>query len=281
MLQQLTFSIYRPSRSPSVDIPFGVRSCGHYRVHGNFTDMVLTKPFVEIFWGVNGTGALIIDGKECTLGPQQCAIYFTNMQHQVFATGEDWEYRWFTLDGSLAESTLRSFGFTKAGVYDVGAIPQPLFQNLINNLEDVSPYGERLACTTAFEILTTASSQLKTPIHRSKRQRSNAETIAQALDFIHKNWMDPMVGVEQISKMLGMHRSSFSKLFQAEVGLTPKDYITRIRVQYALNKLRQSSQSIKEIAQEAGWEDPNYFSRCIKAATGFSPSQYRKQAEHA
>ena len=267
--------IHRPAQTPSVSIPFGIRSCGHYQVLGDFADYVMEKEFIEIFWGIQGSGALIIDGKECQLGPQQLAIYFNNAKHQVYATESAWEYRWITFDGGLAASTIRAFGLNKSGIYNSGPAPIPLFEQLNQDMKDISPNGERKACATAFRILSHSAQYIEQQQTSTSKNSEQKQLIAKAMQHIHKHWNDPMLGVAQIAQHIGQHRSNFTKMFQAELSIAPKDYLTRLRVQYALNQLRLNDKPIKDVAAESGWVDPNYFSRCIKAATGLSPKQYR------
>lgn len=267
------FSIHRPSPSPSVNIPFGVRSCGHYKVNGTFKDLVMHKPFLEIFWCINGQGRIVINNEECVLCEKQLAVYYPNAKHQLYAAGEPWEYLWATFDGGLAESTIRSFGFVKEGIYNAEFPSIKIFKQLIKDLKDVSPQGEYTACCTAFNILANSSQQIKTKSNNA----GHSQTVKEALSFIHQQWNNPGIGVKQISEHLNVHRSSLTRLFLSEIKITPKEYITRLRVQFALSRLKQAHGSIKKIAEESGWEDPNYFSRCIKYATGQSPSQYRRQ----
>lgn len=67
------------------------------------------------------------------------------------------------------------------------------------------------------------------------------------------------------------------KLFKAETGTTPSQYLAAKRIDYAkslLDKRAQTSAKIYEIANLSGFNDPFYFSRVFKKMTGESPQSY-------
>ncbi|MBN2712230.1 MAG: helix-turn-helix transcriptional regulator, partial [Planctomycetes bacterium] len=56
-------------------------------------------------------------------------------------------------------------------------------------------------------------------------------------------------------------------------GISPSEYLQRLRMQRAFSLLRSSQMSVKEIAYACGFSDPAYFSRCIRDASGLTPRQ--------
>lgn len=84
-------SLYRPTSAPTANLPFGTRSVGHYVVLPGYRDGVAIKYFLQVFWGIAGTGALIINGVEHRLRPRQIALYFPGMRHEVYALNTEWE----------------------------------------------------------------------------------------------------------------------------------------------------------------------------------------------
>ena len=67
-------------------------------------------------------------------------------------------------------------------------------------------------------------------------------------------------------------------LFKAQTGLTPNDYLQRLRVEAAQEQLRQTDFSVTQIALAMGFSSGQYFSTVFARYTGVSPTRFRKGA---
>jgi len=261
----------RPTALPAVKLPLGARSVGHSFVPPDHYDThkVRIINFVQVFWGVAGTGAIVIDGVSHRIPPEHIGVYFPGMQHRIHALGEPWEFRWWTMDGALALPTVVAFGLTQPGVYPAGPAPIDLFQALTAAINDVTPHGERCASARAYELLACCAA--------GDKPRSSANRVVQlGVEILHEEWNNPELDIGSLARRLGLHRSSFSRQFHAALGLAPSDYLMKLRMQNAMSLLKGSDLEIKEIADRCGWKDANYFSRCIRQVTGSPPHAFRQ-----
>lgn len=80
--------------------------------------------------------------------------------------------------------------------------------------------------------------------------------------------------VHNIAEELAMTQSSLYSLVKEFSGLSPKEWITNRLIQEAQRKLYYSSLSVKELAYELGFNDPDYFSRLFKKRTGKNISDF-------
>ena len=260
--------VFRPHAAPSPNIPLGARSVGHYRVNRSDPEKLLVKHFVQVFWGIKGRGRFVINGEERTLHPQDIAVYLPGMEHSLRAEVDGWEYRWWTMDGPMAVDIVRQFGLA-ADVYRVGPAPIEMFDELTRALRDLTPGGERQASALAYQLLSRVAT--------SGRPGADDPVIDQALRAIQRNAPDPLFGIERLAALLAIHRSTLSRRFKAAMGISPLEYITRLRMQNAMSLLKESSLSVAEIARQCGYDDPNYFSRLIRRHTGDSPRPFRRR----
>lgn len=268
MRKMFRHSLFRPTPAPSASLPFGARSVGHYLVPPGYRDVIKIKYFVQVFWGIAGVGALVINGIERTLRPRQVALYFPGMRHEVYALDEIWEYCWWTMDGPLAQAVAAALGLA-AGVYDAGPAPLQLLRRLSGMIRDQSQAAERQASALAYRLLILAASGRSAGI--------KDRYVEEAVKIIHAEWNRPQLCVKQMADRLRLHRSSLSRRFEAALGLPPVAYLARLRVQNALSLLRQTEKTVAEISVQCGYNDPDYFGRLIRRSTGLSPRAFRSE----
>ena len=65
-------------------------------------------------------------------------------------------------------------------------------------------------------------------------------------------------------------------LFKDVTGLTPLEYVTRIRIIKSLEFIQHDNVTIRKAAEMVGIYDPNYFTRIFKKVMGYPPRYFRK-----
>jgi AraC family L-rhamnose operon transcriptional activator RhaR len=78
-----------------------------------------------------------------------------------------------------------------------------------------------------------------------------------------------------LAQKVGLTPSYLSRLFHAQLGVTPIEYLSRRRVEYAVTLLEQTRLSIREIGRRVGWPDSNHFARKFRTLMGISATHYR------
>lgn len=80
--------------------------------------------------------------------------------------------------------------------------------------------------------------------------------------------------INAIAEKLALSTNSLYRIVKEYSGSSPKDYFINRLMAEAQRKLRYSNTSIKELAYELGFNDPDYFSRLFKKSTGKSASDF-------
>ena len=88
------------------------------------------------------------------------------------------------------------------------------------------------------------------------------------------------ITVEQVAKYLSVDPSYFSRRFAQKIGVSPKRYIIKKRIERAKELLCSTDAGVFEIANSVGYEDQFYFYKIFKKYTNLSPSEYRKKNAH-
>ncbi|WP_036718750.1 AraC family transcriptional regulator [Paenibacillus sp. JCM 10914] len=86
------------------------------------------------------------------------------------------------------------------------------------------------------------------------------------------------LSIDHMAKTLGYHRAHLSKMFKQFTGLSPMQYLIKVRIEKA-RQLLKTSITIHEIASSVGFNDALYFSKQFRKRYGMTPSEYRSKLE--
>ena len=98
--------------------------------------------------------------------------------------------------------------------------------------------------------------------------------LKKAIGVVENNLSDPLFGVEQMAKELGMSRTNLNRKVKSITGFPPSELIRNIRLRRAAQLLMNQSDSIAQIGFTVGFEDHSYFSKSFKKQFGVTPSEY-------
>lgn len=84
--------------------------------------------------------------------------------------------------------------------------------------------------------------------------------------------------VEMLADRLNLSASYFFHIFKVCYGVSPQSYLITGRVLAAKKLLRESLDSMEQIADRCGFGNVHYFYRVFKKAEGVTPSAYRQQS---
>lgn len=85
------------------------------------------------------------------------------------------------------------------------------------------------------------------------------------------------ITADDICRSFNCSRSYMSGRFNREMGMSVREYITRLRIEDAKQLLIHSKISVTEIALTVGYADSNYFISLFKSRVGVTPGQYRRK----
>lgn len=222
-----------------------------------------------------GKGMIEIDHHVYPLYPGQAFLVQIPSDHRYFfpEDSERWEFIHITLYGDEATKTF-NFMNEKAGhIISFSPESEPIklllsiFQEAVDKNITDAYQSSALSYSFIMELYrfsqNTGASINKWP-----------EQISKAILFAQKHFDQP-IGLDDMVDASGLSKYHFTRLFHQTTSTTPLKYLTKIRIDQAIELLRRSTLSIDEIAYKVGYSNGNYFSKVFNKKVGMPPSQFR------
>lgn len=100
--------------------------------------------------------------------------------------------------------------------------------------------------------------------------------VIQAKLLIDNNFRDSKFNINCLVSNLPISASYLRREFKTSYGVSPIEYLKRIRLQNAISLLSSGYYSIEELAGKCGYSGVSYFIQSFKKSTGYSPTEYKK-----
>lgn len=152
-------------------------------------------------------------------------------------------------------------------------------QNFIHSCDKEGPYYNDLCICYLNQIIvqllqlnnTKSAKIANSPI----QQKFEDQFLNEIVMFINYNYSQPLT-VDQLCQKFSISRSSLQQLFNKNLGITPKQYITEVKLKKAKILIKENKYTISEISEKLGFTSIHYFSRKFKKEFNISPSDYAK-----
>lgn len=123
--------------------------------------------------------------------------------------------------------------------------------------------------------ISTALNEFIELVYSSQDARKVTQ-IRPAINYIDANYDKPIT-LAEIARASHLSVSRLAHLFKEQMGITPIDYVTGVRIERAKELLLGTDQSCTEICFQAGYNNQSYFTRTFKSLVGMTPRQFRVQ----
>jgi signal transduction histidine kinase/ligand-binding sensor domain-containing protein/DNA-binding response OmpR family regulator len=126
----------------------------------------------------------------------------------------------------------------------------------------------------------TYTKQLKVVHPDMDVESAREKFLNKVVDYINNNLNDPKFSVADLSNHMAMSRGAlYTKMFEL-TGQPPVEFIRSYKLDRGAILLMKTDLSVTQIAYEAGFATPHYFSRSFKDKFNMLPSEYRKMAKN-
>jgi len=107
---------------------------------------------------------------------------------------------------------------------------------------------------------------------------AHQEAIRRTVSYIVASYREP-VGLPELLRLAGMSRATFARQFRKHTGKSFLSFLNQVRLQAVCRVLRESNESVSEIALDHGFNHLSYFNRLFRREFGVNPTSYRQSQE--
>ncbi len=149
--------------------------------------------------------------------------------------------------------------------------------NVIAASPFISKYPEWQDTVSEIASRRKRSSTIAVTTPKDEPRRIRDSRIQTAIEFMETNFQRK-ISLSDMADAAHLSKSHFSRVFNAQTGCTPGDYLIRLRVENARELLMRGSLSVKEVMTLAGFNAKSNFTRSFKKHFDVAPSEYRRRA---
>ncbi len=125
----------------------------------------------------------------------------------------------------------------------------------------------------AYLVISLIQAELSAPVRNP--------TVEEIASTIIRSYPDESFELDEYLRTLPFNYDYLRKLFKQDVGVTPHQYLSDIRLRAAAERLSFTDgrgANISDVAHLCGFREPLYFSKIFRKKYGMSPSEYQKRA---
>lgn len=194
-----------------------------------------------------------------------------------------WYYVWLGFESDDAEALLEAAGFgmeqplavlSRGQVQELAAAICRLASEKLD-----SHSGHLKELSLAYRLLSYLVENREAAESGSGSGHADAaprQVVEAAVSYAHRHYLYGIT-VNDMASHAGVDRTHLFRLFKGVLGESPKQFLTRIRMERAKVLLMEPELAVKEIAASVGYRDPYLFSRMFKLYEGMPPMGYREK----
>lgn len=218
-----------------------------------------------------GTGKLVVKGHSYFQKKGSLFYLPPALPHEYYPENGEWETCWVVFRGEGLTDMMQGLGFTSEMIGEISRLDsiEHIFHKLYHAAND-SVYGKESCSALIYEYILEARR-----LFFSEAAGSAAGIVENAVAYIDKNFRKDIT-LEQLAHISEVSLQHFCRVFKAQMGMRPMEYVARRRIAEAKHILDNTEESIENIGKKTGYPNLSYFGTVFKKYEGISPSEYRK-----
>ncbi|GAB3536244.1 hypothetical protein GCM10027403_16350 [Arthrobacter tecti] len=250
------------------------------RASGSFTNLPIPPVRRDaptdylLVWVVDGDISGEVGGVPFVASASEAVLLPPGVPHAYWAPSRgNWHWLWVHFDGAAASTFHEDFTRLDQPVVplDIPFTYRRFISVLTHAQQSADPQKSPLVTG---ELLALLGTILGSGADSDGSRGTENADLEDLFAWIAENLDQPLTLKDMCSRATSSP-ANLHRRFVAAVGVSPKSYVSRIKLSTAADYLRLTSMSVSNVAAAVGFKDPLYFSRRFKAWSGLSPTEYR------
>lgn len=134
--------------------------------------------------------------------------------------------------------------------------------------------GYKTLCTS---LLYRLLSEMCRTQQKESGTRGATGKLTRSVDHIHTYYKDGHISISYLAELSSVSETYFRRLFKELYGVSPNQYITNLKMEYAAQMLQSKLYTVTEVSDEVGYTSVKYFERVFKHRYGKTPTDFMRQ----
>ena len=151
-----------------------------------------------------------------------------------------------------------------------------LFEEILKEREEGKKHFEIIAQTQIVKLYSLLARHFEDESRTSTNDVHKFEAFQKILDYISKNYASD-ISLSDLARVINYSESNVSAMFSRFIGTNFKKYLDSIRVNKAIELLKNDTLNFTDVAMRCGFNNVRTFNSVFKSVTGMTPSEMKNK----
>ena len=265
--------IHHIARDPSLPKSlYKILSVGHEYNEVGYRNKRSGGSSYLIAYTKSGQAEMFYEGQKYSIMPESLVFIHLANASLIEAPHSPWEIYFMHVYGSDIDDIYRTF--VKAHGYYLANINASFFVDCVQKVYDcASKQGDLYDISGQLYLMLMSLLKLS-------EVAKTTELVSRAVDYLNHHFMEN-INIEVLAKELFVSKSFLIREFYKNIGNTPKQYLTNIRLQKARLLLIHTNMTIRSVAEESGFNTEKNIFYAFRKELNTTPTEFRKHIYEA
>jgi len=257
-----------------------------FDITDDFTDIVSLHlhPYAEALYCIEGALTTTIDESSYRVGAGQAIFINSGMLHEFRGFTAGTRVLWIGMGAEFLKKDFEALAkrnFSEPFMEKIPDKVQRLFDRILEEQKTPDrPGAEWIISGCLYDLAAFMLREMPGGEEKQKLERIRAmESVNKAIEHLSENYQREIT-VEEVSRLTGLGKSNFCRLFKLAMNTTFHQYLNEYRIYKACGLLLDTGKSISSIARETGFTEAKTFCKVFRKFAGMTPTEYRKDMEN-